>query len=174
MGGGRGRQRSSGGRERGADLRYNMEISLEEAFSGKTAQILCSNLDHLRYVLGFRRQARHATENLWHLSGLRPRSRCAGLFLDRTNLPDLSWPRPDHSRSMPQVPWPGPRNGRAFALGQYSGWYRRWHAHPLAGRRRGRHARRTGGRSLYFPVGEAARILSARWSRPLLRRSGSR
>ncbi|MCA0275912.1 MAG: molecular chaperone DnaJ [Proteobacteria bacterium] len=33
------RQRSSGGRERGADLRYNMEISLEEAFAGKTAQI---------------------------------------------------------------------------------------------------------------------------------------
>lgn len=38
MGGGRGR-RSSGGRERGADLRYNMEITLEEAFEGKTAQI---------------------------------------------------------------------------------------------------------------------------------------
>ena len=38
MGGGRSR-RSSGGRERGADLRYNMEISLEEAFIGKTAQI---------------------------------------------------------------------------------------------------------------------------------------
>ncbi|MCR5857347.1 molecular chaperone DnaJ [Mesorhizobium sp. J428] len=34
-----GRRRSSGGRERGADLRYNMEISLEEAFAGKTAQI---------------------------------------------------------------------------------------------------------------------------------------
>ena len=38
MGGG-GRRRSSGGRERGADLRYSMEISLEEAFAGKTAQI---------------------------------------------------------------------------------------------------------------------------------------
>ena len=38
MGGGRGR-RASGGRERGADLRYNMEISLEEAYAGKTAQI---------------------------------------------------------------------------------------------------------------------------------------
>ncbi|MGN6142013.1 MAG: molecular chaperone DnaJ, partial [Mesorhizobium sp.] len=37
--GGGGRRRSSGGRERGADLRYNMEISLEEAFAGKTAQI---------------------------------------------------------------------------------------------------------------------------------------
>jgi len=37
MGGARGR---SGTRaERGADLRYNMEISLEEAFAGKTAQV---------------------------------------------------------------------------------------------------------------------------------------
>jgi molecular chaperone DnaJ len=31
--------RGGGGRERGADLRYNMEITLEEAFAGKTAQI---------------------------------------------------------------------------------------------------------------------------------------
>ena len=38
MGGRRSRQRS-GGRERGADLRYNMDIALTEAFSGKTAQI---------------------------------------------------------------------------------------------------------------------------------------
>jgi molecular chaperone DnaJ len=34
-----GRRRQSGGRERGADLRYNMEITLEEAFTGRTAQI---------------------------------------------------------------------------------------------------------------------------------------
>src|SRR3954469_5201961 len=32
-------QRGRGGRERGADLRYNMEITLEEAYQGKTAQI---------------------------------------------------------------------------------------------------------------------------------------
>lgn len=38
MMGGR-QRRSSGGRERGADLRYNMEVTLEEAFGGKTAQI---------------------------------------------------------------------------------------------------------------------------------------
>ncbi len=36
MSGGRAR---SGGRERGADLRFNMEITLEEAFVGKTAQM---------------------------------------------------------------------------------------------------------------------------------------
>jgi len=38
MGGRRG-GRPSSGRERGADLRYNLEISLEEAFRGKTATI---------------------------------------------------------------------------------------------------------------------------------------
>ena len=36
MAGARGR---TSGRERGADLRYNMEIRLEEAFAGKTAQV---------------------------------------------------------------------------------------------------------------------------------------
>jgi molecular chaperone DnaJ len=35
----RGRTRASGGRERGADMRYNLEISLDEAFRGKTATI---------------------------------------------------------------------------------------------------------------------------------------
>ncbi len=40
MGGRRGqRQGGGGGRERGADLRYNMEITLEEAYNGKTAEI---------------------------------------------------------------------------------------------------------------------------------------
>jgi molecular chaperone DnaJ len=34
-----GRRTRSGGRERGADIRYSMEINLEEAFQGKTAQI---------------------------------------------------------------------------------------------------------------------------------------
>jgi molecular chaperone DnaJ len=38
MGGGGGRRRS-GGRERGNDLRYNMEITLEEAYTGKTAEV---------------------------------------------------------------------------------------------------------------------------------------
>src|SRR3954471_8281359 len=34
-----GQRNRAGGRERGADLRYNMEITLEEAYLGKTAQI---------------------------------------------------------------------------------------------------------------------------------------
>ncbi len=39
MGGRRGGQRRGAARERGADLRYNMEITLEEAFIGKAAEI---------------------------------------------------------------------------------------------------------------------------------------
>ena len=39
MGQRRGRPQGASGRERGSDLCYNMEISLEEAFSGKTAEI---------------------------------------------------------------------------------------------------------------------------------------
>jgi molecular chaperone DnaJ len=39
MGGGR-RSGPSNGRERGADLRYNLEISLDDAFKGKQAQIV--------------------------------------------------------------------------------------------------------------------------------------
>jgi len=37
--GGAGGGRRSGGRERGADLRYNLDITLEEAFAGKTVEI---------------------------------------------------------------------------------------------------------------------------------------
>ncbi len=39
MGGRRGQPRGRTGRERGADLRYNMDVSLNEAFTGRTAQI---------------------------------------------------------------------------------------------------------------------------------------
>lgn len=38
-GGGGAQGRRSGGKERGADLRYNLEITLSEAFTGKTSQI---------------------------------------------------------------------------------------------------------------------------------------
>lgn len=39
MMGGRRRSGNANGRERGGDLRYNMEVTLQEAFAGKTAQI---------------------------------------------------------------------------------------------------------------------------------------
>ena len=60
MGGRRGAARASApGRERGADLRYNMEITLTEAFAGKTAQIRVPTSVDLRDLHRHRRQGRH-------------------------------------------------------------------------------------------------------------------
>ena len=86
MMGGR-RRRSSGGRERGADLRYNMEITLEEAYAGKTAQIRVPASISCTRLLGLGRQARHAADDLPDVLRLRPRARRAGLLLDRADLP---------------------------------------------------------------------------------------
>ncbi len=47
-----------GGAGRGSDLRYNMEITLEEAFQGKTASLKLPTIDRLRHLLGHGRQAR--------------------------------------------------------------------------------------------------------------------
>jgi len=58
MMGGR-QRRSSGGRKTAAsDLRYNMEITLEEAFAGRRANPR-SGLDSCTEMSGNRRQARH-------------------------------------------------------------------------------------------------------------------
>ncbi|MFA5040420.1 MAG: molecular chaperone DnaJ [Bdellovibrionales bacterium] len=43
LGGGARRQQKSGGAQRGADLRYDMEVSLEEAFAGTTKKITIPN-----------------------------------------------------------------------------------------------------------------------------------
>ena len=62
MGGGR-RGRGSG-RERGADLRYNMEITLEEALHGKAAQLRLPTSVTCECLLRHRRQDRHPAEDL--------------------------------------------------------------------------------------------------------------
>ena len=56
MGQRRGGRQRSGGRERGADLRYNLEITLPEAFAGKTEQVrvpIDSLMTELYQRLGF-------------------------------------------------------------------------------------------------------------------------
>src|SRR5580692_8107094 len=56
----------------------------------------------------------------------------------------------------------------ADAVGQRSRRSRRRHPHPPDRRGRGRNARRSGGRSLYFSDRQTARVLPARRRRPLL------
>ncbi len=85
---GRRRQRrSSGGRERGADLRYNMEITLEEAFSGKTAQIRVPTSITCDDCSGSGAKPGTQPSTCAHLPRPRQGARRAGLLLDRAHLP---------------------------------------------------------------------------------------
>ena len=169
MGGRRGRQ--SGGRERGADLRYNLEITLEEAFRGKTATIKLPTSFDLRGLRRFGRPRRLEADDVQDLRGPRPRSRAAGLLRHRAHLPDLPRTRTDDRQPLRQMRRLGPRDARTHAVGQCSCRRRRRHAHPPQRRGRGRDARRAGGRSLYFPFGQAASDLPARRRGPLLPRA---
>ena len=77
-------QRRNGGRERGADLRYNMEITLEEAFRQDGAD-RDSGLGHLRALFGHRRQGRHQAEDLRDCGGAGRVRQAQGFFtLERT------------------------------------------------------------------------------------------
>ena len=166
------RRAPRGGRERGADLRYNLEITLEEAFSGKTATISIPTVRHLRGLLRLRRQARlEAASQLPHLRRPRPRAGHAGLLLDRAHLPDLPRPRRGHRRSLPELRRRRPRHPRAHAVGQHPGRRRGRHPHPPRRRGRGRRARRPAGRPLHLPVDQAAPVLPARRRRPVLPRA---
>ena len=81
-----GRRRGRGsGRERGADLRYNMEITLEEAYRGKAAQDAPPDVRDVRDLLGHGRQGRHQAEGLRELRRRRAMRHAQGFFtIERT------------------------------------------------------------------------------------------
>ncbi len=121
MGGRRGGQQRRSGRERGADLRYNMEISLDDAFSGKTAT-------------GCVRDVRRRRQS--------PRQ--PGVLYDRADMPDVPGSRRNHCRPVLGVQRRGPRRQGTHAFGEYSGGRRGWNAHSPQRRGRSRSARRPG------------------------------
>ena len=164
-------RRNPSGSERGADLRYNLEITLEEAFHGKNATIKVPTSRHLRDLLGIGRQGRLEAGDLQDLRGHGRVRAAAGLLRDRAHLPDLPGPRPDHRQSVRPLRRRGPRHARAHAVGQRAGRRRGRHAHPPDRRGRGGPARRRPGRSLHFPVDQAASVLPARRRRSLLPRA---
>ena len=74
---------------RGADLRYNLEITLEQAARGTETKIRIPAHGGVRDLQGQRRQARHAAHDLPDLPRRRPGARVAGLLLDPADLPAL-------------------------------------------------------------------------------------
>ena len=169
-GGGR-RGRQSSGRERGADLRYNLEITLEEAFRGKTATVRMPTSVACEGCWRLRRARRLEARDLQDLRRTWAGARATGLLRHRAHLPVLSRPRSDDRKPLRQMRRRRPRDQGAHAVGQCSRRRRGRHAHSPDRRGRGGNARRPGGGSLYFPHRQAARVLPARRRRPLLPRA---
>ena len=92
-----------GGRERGADLRYNLEITLEEAFAGKTAAGAHPDLGHLRGLRRHRRQGRHQAEDLPDLRRPRQGARTRRASSRSSAPARLPGPRPGDRRSLPEL-----------------------------------------------------------------------
>ena len=75
------------GRERGADLRYNMEITLEEAFAGKTAQVRMPTSVTCEACSGTGAKAGTKPKTCRDLRRPRPDPPRAGLLHARAHLP---------------------------------------------------------------------------------------
>ena len=135
-------QRARGGRERGADLRYNMEISLEEAFQSKTAQIEIPVSVTCESCSGIGAKAGTKPKTCGMCGGAGRVRQAQGIFHAGTDLSGLPGPRPDDRGSLPVLRRLGPGDARAHAFGQHSPGRRRRHAYSSGRRRRGRRARR--------------------------------
>ena len=75
-----GRRRRPGRQSRGNDLRYNLEIGLEEAFKGKQTQVRVPTLRRLRNLQGQRRRGGLAPDQLPDLPRQRPGAGATGLL----------------------------------------------------------------------------------------------
>ena len=144
------------GRERGADLRYNMEITLEEAYRGKTAQIRIPTSVTCEACSGSGAKAGTKPKTCATCGGAGKVRHAQGFFTLERTCPSCQGRGQVIDDPCASCARRGPRHARAHAVGQHSGRRRGRHAHPARRRRRGRRARRARGRSLYFPLARAA------------------
>ncbi len=169
MGGRRGRQ--SAGRERGADLRYNLEITLEEAFRGKTATIKLPTSVTCEACAGSGARAGskpttcktcaghgrvRAQQGFFAIERTCPTCHGRGQTIDNPCDKCAGAGRVTRERTLSVNVPAGVEDGTRIRL---------------SGRGRGGHARRPGGRSLHLPLGQAASDLPARRRGPLLPRA---
>ncbi len=115
-----GRRGGGGGNNRGTDLRYNFEISLEDAFKGQQTTIRVATLVPCEPCAGTRRRARLAPGQLPDLPRRRTRPRAAGLLHDRAHLPLVPRRGARHRQSVPHLRRPGPRPEREDASASIS------------------------------------------------------
>ena len=105
FGGGRGRSNVY----RGADLRYNLEIALEEAARGTETKIRIPDAGGMRDLPRHGRQTRHAARQVLDLRRPRPGAHAAGLFLDPADVPEMPRQRQDRAVAVRHLPRRGTR-----------------------------------------------------------------
>ena len=139
MGGGR---RGQAGPSRGSDLRYNLEISLEESFRGKQTTIRVPNLVACDQCNGSGAEAGSKPVTCPTCHG-RGRVRTPAGFLLRSSAPAPACQGAGRVIEKPckGLRRPGPSAARENFVGQHPARGRGRHAHPPRRRRRGRGAR---------------------------------
>ena len=115
---------------RGADLRYELELDLEQAVFGDTVNLDFATLAECEECngSGSSKGSKPVTCETCHGAG--PGAHAAGLLHGAADVPALPGPRPGRQRSLRQVPRPGPRAQAEDAGGQGSGGRRHRRSHP--------------------------------------------
>jgi len=164
FGGNRGRPGGGRADMRGQDLRFNLEITLEQAYGGTEAtvrvpsSVACEACTAQR---GARLQAAAMPDLPWP----RPAAGPAGLLHGRARLPYLPWRGPGDRQAVPWLRRPGPSAARQDAQVTIPSGVEDGTRIRLTGRGRSRHAWRTGGRSLRVPVSAPPPAVRARGRR---------
>ena len=158
---------------RGADLRYDMELTLEEAFAGSEQTITIEALAKCEPCdgRGSRGDSRPATCRTCGGAG-KVRAQ-QGFFVVERGCPTCQGCGRDDRRSVHRLRRRRPHAQAPQSVGQDPGRGRRRHPHPRGGRGRGGDAQCVVRRPLYFRPYEAPRDLRARGHDPDRRMSRS-
>ena len=106
--GGGGRGRASGPQVyRGADLRYNLEITLEQAAHGFDTTIRVPSWDKCDTCHGSGAKPGTSPTTCTHLRRPRPGAHAAGLLQHPADLPEMPWQRQGHHRPVRTMRRPG-------------------------------------------------------------------
>ena len=150
------------GPRRGGDLRYNLEISFEEAAFGTETQLRIPRAETCSSCSGSGAAPGTKPTTLPHLPRRGPGHLPAGLLQRGPHLQPLPWLGPHRGRVVQDLPRRRPRPDRADPPDQDPARGR--HREPAAHRRRGRAGGpgRPAGRPLRRPARGRARLLQAR------------
>ena len=106
---------------RGADLRYNLELSLEDAARGTEVKIRIPAMEECETCHGTGAKPGTRTQDVRHVRRPRRSARVAGFLLDPADVPDVPRHRQGDSRPLRDVPRRGPRQEAQDAVGEDPG-----------------------------------------------------